>query len=398
MSIKDMQLAADLMAKANLGYDQNQRWTFLDKKNKKIIPNKETDCSASSGGIAFLGGYPVDLSGTFYTGNFAKKMAAAGFAIIPFKSLSQVKAGDFLLTPGHHVVFARTAKKFFSAEYDERGHSAGGKSGNQNGRETRYRTAYVRPGGWRYIVRPLTTDTFKGQTLKYFATGNRTKFAAANTILQKRAPYDGPLFTEFFSVWESYNAGMKLEYNPANVGVPQEKHAFVVLGSALKSDGTMPQKYSRRLDIAIQALMANLNSSVVISGGKPEKGKSEAQVGKEYVVAHGIDPKRVILEDKSSSTVGNAQNSVPLLVKNGFTSYTLVSDASHLRRASLLFKAAKLQRETAVNARDNLTSTTPLAYRDNGVTEAQVSSAAKLEIGKEIAYVLKLSAQFNAAK
>lgn len=152
MTIAAMQTAADELAGANIGYDQAQRWSFF--RAGRIISGGETDCSASCGVIAKLGGYPVDLGGTFYTGNFASKLKAAGFSVLRFTGLNQVKPGDFLLTPGHHVIFVRDATRWWSAEFDERGKSAGGQAGNQNGRETRYRTPYLRPGGWTYIVRP----------------------------------------------------------------------------------------------------------------------------------------------------------------------------------------------------------------------------------------------------
>lgn len=397
MTIKAMQSAADKIIKANIGYDQSQRWSFLDKKNKTIIPNKETDCSASCGAIAYLGGYLVDLSGTFYTGNFAAKMVQAGFEVIKFKSLSQVKAGDFLLTPGHHVVFARTAKKFFSAEFDERGRSSGGKGGNQNGREVRYRTAYVRPGGWTYIIRRIPMVTLKGRSVKHFAQKNNSKFNQDMKFLIAGSPYDGPLYDEFFNYWTGLNFGMHHAYNVSELTVPQEKHAFVVLGSALNKDGTLTGKFTRRLDLAIGALNANPNSKVIVSGGKPYNGVTEGEAGLTYLVKNGIDPSRIITEEQSNSTVGNAKYSIPLLVKNGFTTYTLVSDASHLRRASILFEAAKLEIETRTNKRLDIDNTQTLAFRDSGSTEIAVESSALLEIAKEVAYVLGISAQFNAA-
>jgi len=145
-TIAAMQAAADKLDSWNLGYDQSNRWD--------IKPNGEADCSTSSGWIIKQGGYPIDLTGTFYTGNFAARAKAAGFAVLKFTSLAKVRPGDFLLTPGHHVVFVRSSTQVFSAEFDENGHATGGKTGDQTGRETRYRAPYIRPGGWAYIVRP----------------------------------------------------------------------------------------------------------------------------------------------------------------------------------------------------------------------------------------------------
>ena len=149
-TIAAMQAVADQLASWSLGYDQDNRWDIKD--------GGECDCSSSSGWIIKQAGYPIDLGGTFYTGNFAAKAKTEGFTVLPFK-MSNVRAGDFLLTPGHHVVFVRDPERWFSAEFDERGKASGGKAGNQNGRETRYRAPYVRPGGWTYIVRPPAEGT-----------------------------------------------------------------------------------------------------------------------------------------------------------------------------------------------------------------------------------------------
>lgn len=153
-TIARMQQMADLLDRSNLGYDQGQRWTFLDAGARAVVPGGECDCSSSCGAIAWLAGYGVTLTGTFYTGNFAPRLALAGFAVLGFSSLAQVRPGDFLVTPGAHVIFVRDAARWWSAEVDERGKSSGGKGGDQTGRETRYRAPYLRPGGWTYIVRP----------------------------------------------------------------------------------------------------------------------------------------------------------------------------------------------------------------------------------------------------
>lgn len=147
-----MILYAQALAISNVGYDQDQRWTFLDKKNRRIVRNKECDCSSSCGAIAWLAGYPVDIHGTFYSGNFAAKMKAAHFTIIAFEKLSQVKAGDFVVGPGH-VVFDAGSNGWWSANQDENGHKAGGKAGDQ-GRECIFRAPYLRDKGWVSIVRP----------------------------------------------------------------------------------------------------------------------------------------------------------------------------------------------------------------------------------------------------
>ena len=159
MTIARMNQVADELEASGVGYDQGQRWSFLDKVNRAILKNKETDCSAGSGGIAWLAGYPVDISDPFWTGNFKDKMVKAGFSAISVKGepvaeiYRSVRNGDFLLGPGH-VVYIRSNSRWWSAESDERGRASGGKAGDQTGLEARFRAPYARSRGWEWILRP----------------------------------------------------------------------------------------------------------------------------------------------------------------------------------------------------------------------------------------------------
>lgn len=135
-----------------VGYDQGQRWSYLDKKNKKIILNKETDCSALTAGIFYLAGYPINISGTCWTGNIATLVRNAGGKVLKFTKKSDVRPGDAVVGPGH-VILALSKNEWLSAEQDERGRSSGGVVGDQTGKEVRIRAPYDRSRGWTYILR-----------------------------------------------------------------------------------------------------------------------------------------------------------------------------------------------------------------------------------------------------
>ena len=137
-----------------IGYDQKKRWSWLDKKNRRIILNKSGDCSSISAGLAFLAGWNVDLSGACWTGNLAVLMKRAGWKVYKFKKLSDVKAGDMVLKVRRHVILALSKTEWLSAEHDERGRASGGKLGDQTGLEVVIRAPYLRNGGWDYILRP----------------------------------------------------------------------------------------------------------------------------------------------------------------------------------------------------------------------------------------------------
>lgn len=409
----------------NAGYDQGavDRWSLLDRDAAEALfastetptlaqlkacirKGKEVDCSAAFFVAAYLAsGGLVTIDGTRYTGNQASVATESGLfeALryqpgVPVKA--QTHAGDTLLTPGHHTVeVLKGGATVLSPEYNEKGGTLGGKPGDQTGREVKIRPIYVRPGGWTYVLRWIRPAVFKGQILARLAANRGS--AAAVRRLKVVASYDGPLWGAFAESADSRLEGMALNFD-APSPVLQADHAFVVLGSKLKPDGTPTAKFVRRLQLALDAANENPASLVVVSGGKPYNNTTEAKAGAAWLTGHGLDPARVVLESGSGSTIGNAVYTVPLLARLKLASYTLVSDASHLRRASLDFDAAQLRLETATNTLLGLTPTTPLAYNDYGTevikpTQPAEADARRQMIG-EVATVLGLSEQYAAAK
>jgi hypothetical protein len=387
-----MATIAKQIAAGRYGYDQGAtaRWSGLDKAGRKLRTTGEFDCSSSTAAIVYLGGDPIDLSTNTWTGNLAGKLRKAGWDVMKFPGLAKVRKGDILLTPGRHVVFQISAKTCVSAEHDERAKSAGGKTGDQTGREIRLRPTYNRPGGWTYLCRRVAINTWALRALAAFRDGNTAEVNRILAIIDRRSPRNhGPAWRTFMATLTRHMAGISLAYTPTALAIPQTGHAFVVLGSKLKTNGSLDAKGVRRLRVALPALLANPASKVIVSGGKPYNGTTEAAAMRTWLAGQGIDPARILTEETSGSTVGNAKYSVPLAVKTGLTTLTLVSDASHLRRAGLLFLAAQLVIETATNKPCGITYTTPLAYPDNTKAEGPASTTTRTEIANEIAALIR---------
>lgn len=362
MTIARLQKAADKLEATRVGYDQSQRWSFFDRTTRTLRPGGECDCSSGCGAIAALAGYPVRLADPFSTANFVQRFVETGlFRALPFTGLSQVRAGDFVLGAGH-VVFARTATRWWSAESDERGKSSGGRAGDQTGKEARFRGPYLRSRGWTHIVRLITPTEFLRRAVAAYAAGKSP--SEPLRLLAIRAPWDGPRWAWFLDQWKAADRGLALTYEPGRLRVPADGHAFVVLGSALSSAGKVSTKFRERLQLAQRALRLNPASRVLITGGAPKAGMTEAQAGRQWLIAGGIDPDRILIEERSASTVGNARGSVPILRASGITSWTPVSHASHLRRVLVLFTAARVLIETAENRKLPLEPVGALAVDD----------------------------------
>lgn len=74
-------------------------------------------------------------------------------------------------------------------------------------------------------------------------------------------------------------------------------------------------------------------SPVIVTGGNPQSGKTEAGQMRNMLMLLGLPANRIIVEDRANSTVQNAQFSVPLAKQAGTSGIILVTSTTHQGRA-----------------------------------------------------------------
>lgn len=127
---------------------------------------------------------------------------------------------------------------------------------------------------------------------------------------------------------------------PINLDVNQLGTDIVVLGAGLLPDGSMRPLLVSRLDAALQVARRYPLSPIIVSGGAPRNGITEAGAMRAWLIANGIPPFRITVEDTSGSTVENARNTNDILARNGATSAVVVTSPDHLQRAMVDFRTA----------------------------------------------------------
>lgn len=80
----------------------------------------------------------------------------------------------------------------------------------------------------------------------------------------------------------------------------------------------------------------NPQAWVVVTGGAVD-GPVEGRVMAEWLASHGVEPERLVVEDKARFTRQNAAFVLPLLAERAVRQVVLVSDAYHLPRCMRLF-------------------------------------------------------------
>ncbi|MDP2941130.1 MAG: YdcF family protein [Candidatus Omnitrophota bacterium] len=114
--------------------------------------------------------------------------------------------------------------------------------------------------------------------------------------------------------------------------------AIIVLGTAPLDETTPSLDMGRRVETAIKLWKRNPEVLLIFSGGRTGGSISEAMMMVLMAYARGISPSDIILEQDSRSTEENAQFSARLAGKMPIEKTILVTRASHLRRAALIFK------------------------------------------------------------
>ncbi|NKY55025.1 YdcF family protein [Nocardia flavorosea] len=116
--------------------------------------------------------------------------------------------------------------------------------------------------------------------------------------------------------------------------------AIVILGYGLLPDGTMRPELVNRLRAGyIQALLAP-HSPVIVTGGNPRNGVTEAAAMAEWLVGHGLPAHRVHQEPAAATTVQNARRSAQLIRALGVHDAVVVTSEDHIDRAADSFTAA----------------------------------------------------------
>lgn len=132
----------------------------------------------------------------------------------------------------------------------------------------------------------------------------------------------------------------------ASLGGSGEFTYLVVLGA--KVNGTTPSlSLNDRINAAYDYLTENPETIAVLTGGKGEdEGISEAQCMYDNLKKRGIDPHRLWIEDKATSTWENLQFSLNIIEeKTGQrpTTIGLLSSEYHLFRAGLFAKSCGVE-------------------------------------------------------
>ncbi len=119
----------------------------------------------------------------------------------------------------------------------------------------------------------------------------------------------------------------------------REYDYIIVLGAAVHGD-TPSLSLVERMRAAADYMKEHTDSTAIVSGGQgDDENISEAEAMYAWLTQNGIDKSRIILEDKSASTLENLENSFDIIRSRGDdpnTATAVVTSEYHIYRAKLL--------------------------------------------------------------
>lgn len=166
--------------------------------------------------------------------------------------------------------------------------------------------------------------------------------------LEEVDPAQAASWEKIIDHWDYLNTQLNPAISELPDGLPEDDSlCIVVLGYALKNDGSMAKELLGRLEVALAAATKYPNAYIACTGGGTAKWNqtvTEAGQMAKWLMEQGIPEERIITENASYSTVSNAQYTCEI-IRNEYPQIrhlAIVTSDYHLARGSLLFAAESL--------------------------------------------------------
>jgi uncharacterized SAM-binding protein YcdF (DUF218 family) len=208
--------------------------------------------------------------------------------------------------------------------------------------ETKVREALVIYGE----IQNLDTNGFEGPLLFGAYARALGDTNASESVLQGLLTRQPDRTKAYLQKFERIDLLLQMTPMLSPRSIPSEERidAIVVLGAGLETNGLMKPKLKRRLKQCLKLARIHPDTPIVLTGGNPKAGITEAYAMCRWRLKKGISKKRLWIEDKARDTVENALYTSAILQKLQVSQAILVTSASHMRRGLADLEEACLQR------------------------------------------------------
>lgn len=153
----------------------------------------------------------------------------------------------------------------------------------------------------------------------------------------------GEAWEKIMHYWLEVNGPDFTHVGEVPQGLPNDNSMSVVIfGFALNDDGTMKEELVGRLETGLAIAKDYPQSYVVVTGGGTAKNNPNVTEGGlmgDWLLEHGLDASRLIVENRAQDIVGNAKNTYEVLKTKYKTvnKVVLVTSDYHVPRGCILY-------------------------------------------------------------
>lgn len=119
--------------------------------------------------------------------------------------------------------------------------------------------------------------------------------------------------------------------------------ALIVLGSRANADGNPTPTMLARVTEAVQEYERGVAPRLILTGGAAHNSFVEAAVMERTAEAQGIPASAIVMEPEAKNTIQNACYAARIMQAHGWTSAEIVSSATQLPRAGIIFSRLPLE-------------------------------------------------------
>lgn len=112
--------------------------------------------------------------------------------------------------------------------------------------------------------------------------------------------------------------------------------AIVILGASIDRDGNPSPILLSRITEGVREYERGTAPHVIVTGGE-QHGRIQAEIMARLVEAQGVPASAVAVEPLAQNTIQNACFSARIMKQHGWKSAEVVTSASHLPRAGIIF-------------------------------------------------------------
>ena len=228
--------------------------------------------------------------------------------------------------------------------------------------------------------------------VNYGAYGDQADSRNAVLFAQMKAadPAAAEKWERIMALWKDVNRNLPVHPDVLPDGLPDtDELCIVALGFQLNPDGSMKEELIERLRVVLRCAQKYPNAYIVCTGGGTASGNERAtEAGRmaEWLISHGVEYSRVIVEDDSLTTAQNAILTCDILEERypQVKQLAIVSSDYHIATGTLLFGAeAILRPDEEGNARWTVVSNA--AYpAPAGSLSAMFQAGALIELAGDV--------------